>query len=80
MVHEVLVNLFLIDRKIEISGPTKKTLLCVSFLRQHVKIIVFLADASAKALTPPPHPLAVSGHSEVYVSCINVYVDETRKA
>ena len=78
MVHEVLVNLFLIDRKMEISGPTKKTLLCVSFLRGHVKIIVFLVDASAKALTP--HPLAVSGHSEVYVSCINVYVDETRKA
>ena len=46
--------------------------------RGHVQI-AFLADASAKALTPR----AVSGHSDfmhVFFTYINIYVFETRKA
>ena len=45
------------------------------------KKIVFLANASAKALTPPP-TRAVSKHSDcmqVFFTCINIYIFEREK-
>ena len=45
--------------------------------------IAFLADVSAKALLPPPNPIAVSRYSDfmqVLFKFINIYVFETKKA
>ena len=53
-------SVFIIRLKKRIR-PLKKQFffMCVFSIRKHVKIMEFLTDASAKALTPPPLGLAV---------------------